>query len=107
MAFFTIIYKAGEEVRRRLLKVCEVHQCNFQEITENSDSLLAKNDAKVKELEEYLKITKDSIISCLKELASPGKGGESSYLKIVEIFIAQEQMIYSTINLMKSREKTF
>ena len=61
-AFFTITFKNGDEIKKRLLRICDTFGANYFEVDKNYEKTIKDNEAKIADADGMIQLTRDSIL---------------------------------------------
>jgi V-type H+-transporting ATPase subunit a len=94
-------------VRKWIIKICESIGPNYCELHKDFDKLIVECENSMLEADKVIEIANSAIKIHLTDLIKPQEGGAYSYIKVVEMIIHMELLIYTTLNMMKVGSKTY
>lgn len=111
-AVYMVVYQDGAIIRDRVQKVCDSFMGTRFEIPQLGERLqatLQQSEYQLIQDVNLLRTSRSQLKEYLRSISGPtaAAGAKASALEIMLMFVAKEKAIYTALNMMKSREKTY
>ena len=98
---YVIFYREGEEMKRKLMKVCEIFSGSCHEIPDNIEEKQKETADKITELDNLISLTKHEILRNFGQSFNPIKGTNVSNIEFQWAFAIKEKTLLKTMNYLK------